>query len=64
MIIKINLEVKLELHLNIIKHHVMKAYGGAEVQFHAFFNPDLHKRSGLASGYSLLTSGEGVNCIK
>jgi len=62
--IKINLDVKLTLHLSIIKHHVIKAHGGAEVQFHAFFTPDLHKRSGVTSGYGLLTSGEGANCIK
>jgi len=28
--IKVNLEVKLKLHLSIIKHHVMKSHGGAE----------------------------------
>ena len=29
--LKLNLEVKLTLPLGIIKHHVMKAHGGAEV---------------------------------
>jgi hypothetical protein len=29
-------KVKLSLHLIVIKHHAMKAYGGVEVQLHHF----------------------------